>query len=427
MDRHWMHKVITSVLLLQTAGMAHAEYISPYQSGEVLAAMRAAAAAPYEGTAKIASITRQKDGEIYVLDLSKALPLTQIKVKPSVGKIRIIAANLINEKKERIALKALTNVTIAATDEALGSEILSTEIGIATIEIRAEAMGGEAALDVKALSTKEAPQLALREELSCKQKLDTILKEKLDIVQRWAGRIDASAPGSIQEKYAIKEFNKYVSDFNATLKTDKASYASTDYTLTLLNFFAERYNASRDSSAAESAYKSMATESFNVLLESAQSELPCRTISSEGLTNIALDFQKRSEAAKPESRAGKLYETMIIQIAKIIPPQYRKELATKNFDFRQADNEGNKYYKLFLASKPESFLKGTHLDMSLSAYAIAEQALVKEVQQMDNEKRYQLIVEYQAKYNDPTHFHQETMMKYLLIISEQGTLFRIML
>ncbi len=425
MNRRKVYQTLTSILLLHTAGVAHASFNSSYQDGAALAS--ALAAVPYEGTARIANITRQRNGELYILDLSKAVPLTQLKVKPSTGRIRIIGANLITEKKERIAVKALTNVTIAATEEALASELFSLDTGIASIEIQAEAMGGEATLDLKAISNKEVPQLSLREEMSCKQKLDTILKEKLDIVQRWAGRIDASAPGSIQEKYAIKEFNKYVSDFNATLKTDKASFASTEYTLTLLNFFAERYNSSRDSSAAETAYKSMATETFNVLLDSAQSELPCRTISSEGLTNIALDFQKKSETAKSESRAGKLYETMIIQIAKIIPPQYRRELATKSLDFRQADTEGNKYYKLLLASKPESFLKSTHLDMSLSAYTVAEQALVKEVQQMDNEKRYQLIVEFQAKYNDPAHFHQETMMKYLLIISEQGTLFRIVL
>jgi hypothetical protein len=309
----------------------------------------------------------------------------------------------------------------------LASEIFTSEVGIMAIEIQAEAMGGDATLDVKAVSNKEAPQLALRQELACKQKIDAILKEKLDIVQRWAARVEGSVPGSIQEKYAIKEFNKYVADFNATLNTDKASFASTDYTLTLLNLFAERYNASRENSAAETAYKSMATESFNVLLTSIQSQLPCRTISSEGLTNIALDFQKRSEAAKQDSRAGKLYESMIVQISKVIPTQYRKELATKNFDFRQADTEGNKYYKLYTTSKPESFLKGTHLEMSLAAYGHAEQSLIKEVQQMDNEKRYALIVEFQAKYDDPTHFHQETMMKYLMIISEQGNLFRIRL
>jgi hypothetical protein len=425
MERLWVAKVLTSILLLQ-AGIANADiYNSSYQDNEAFASVPAQPTPPYEGTARIATITRQKNGEIYVLDLAKAIPLTQLKVKPSAGRLKIYGANLITEKNERIPVKALSNVTISATDAAVPSESIALEIGIAAIEIQAEAMGGDAALDVKAISNKEIPQMTLREDLACKQKIDAILKEKLDIVQRWAARIEGSAPGSIQEKYAIKEFNKYVNDFNSTLKTDKSSYASTEYTLTLLNFFAERYNASRADSATEAAYKSMATETFGVLLASIQSELPCRTISSEGLINIALDFQKRSDDAKADSRAGKLYNSMIIDISKVIPTQYRKELATKSYDFRQADTEGNKYYKLFLASKPESFLKGTHLEMSLAAYAAAQQALTKEVLQMDNEKRYTLIVEFQAKYNDPDHFHQETMMKYLMIISEQGTLFRI--
>ena len=426
MDRLRVSQVLTSVLLLQAAGIAHADtYISPYQRGRDALVSPQAAEPTYEGIGRIATITRQAGGELYKLDLSKALPLIQLKIKPKIGRVKIIEAALVTDKNERIPVKAFTNVTVAATDEALASESLSPDIGIAVIEIKAEAMGGEASLDVKAISTKEAPQLALREELSCKQKIDSFLKEKLDIVQKWAARAEGSAPGSIQEKYAIQEFNKYVSDFNISLKTGKSSFISTEYTLTLLNFFTDRYNASRAESAAELAYKSMATETFNVLLDSIQSPLPCRTISSEGLINIAIDFQKRYETVKAESRAGKLYETMILQVSKVIPGQYARELATKNYDFRAADNEGNKYYKLFTASKPESFLKNTQKDMSLAAYSVAEQSLLKEVKQMDNEKRYELIVEFQAKYNDPANFHQETMMKYLMIISEQGTLFHI--
>jgi len=423
MNRRGIFQIFTAILL--TTGIAHAETINQATENcnEVLAAEPAP---PYEGAARIDAITRQRDGEIYRLDLAKAIPLTQLKAKPSTGKVKLIEATLVTEKQERIPVKAFTNIVISAADPALISETLNLNVGIASIEIRAEAMGGEAALEIKAVSNQEAPQLALRED-ACKKNIDAVLKAKLEVVQKWAARVEGSAPGSIQEKYAIKEFNKYVVDFNMTFKADKAAYASTEYTLTLLNFFTERYNASRADSAAEAAYKSMATETFAALLASIQSFVPCRTVSSEGLINIALDFQKRYEAGKPDSRAGKLYETMIVQIAKYIPAQYAKELATKNYNFRAADNEGNKYYKLFLASKPESFLKATQRDMSLAAYAVAEQALIQEVKSMDNEQRYQLIVEFQAKYNNPAQFHQETMMKYLLIISENGTLFRILL
>ena len=63
--------------------------------------------------------------------------------------------------------------------------------------------------------------------------------------------------------------------------------------------------------------------------------------------------------------------------------------------------------------------------MSASAYAVAEQALNREVKTMTSDQRYELIVEYQAKYNDAANYPSEIMMKYLIILSESGTLFRI--
>nr|WP_295901997.1 beta-sandwich domain-containing protein [uncultured Bdellovibrio sp.] len=430
MDRHWAQRILTSILVLQVAGVAHAETTLPsFLNGFAADPGAQAAQPPYEGVGRIADITRKAGGDLYRLDLAKPVPLTQIKAKPSVGRVKLVSVTLVTDKKERIPVKTLSNVIVANTDPALISENITGDAGIATIEVQAEAMWGAAGLDVSAISNKEAPQLALREPMSCDKKMDAALKEKLDTVQVWAGRAEGSAQGSIQEKYATKEFNRYVNEFIAALRDSKASYLSTEYTLTLLNFFTERHNASRAGSAAEQAYKNMATETFEVFLASLENEKDqeCRAMSSEGLTNIALDFQKKYDASKPDSRARKIYEMMISRIGKFIPTQYRKELAAKNYNFRQADAEGYKYYKLFTTSKPDSFLKPTHQEMSMNAYAVAEQALTREVQQMDSEKRYQLIVEYQAKYNDPTQYPQEVMLKYLIILSENGTLFEIRL
>lgn len=425
MNRYWTQRIAASVLLLQSAGVAHAETItvSPYTNGAELFAE--AAQSSFEGMARIGDITRQAGGALYKLDLAKAVPLTHLKVKPKEGRVKIISAVLVTEKKERIPVKAFTNVLVSSADQPLSSETFTSETGVSVIEIQAEAMGGKATLDLNAVSSKEAPKLSLREEAVCKSKMDPVLKEKLDTVQVWAGRAEASAPGSIQEKYAIKEFNRYVTEFITTLKTESASYASTEYMVTLLNFFTERHNSSRAGSAAEVAYKNMATETFTVFLASLQSDQPCQIVTSDGMIKIALDFQKRHEASKPDSRGRQLYETMIVGLGKMIPAQYRKEIAGKNYSFRQADTEAHKNYKLFTASKAESFLKASYQEMSMHAYTLAEQALVREVKAMDSEKRYELIVEYQAKYNDAANFPQETMMKYLLILSESGTLFRI--
>lgn len=421
MERHWAQRILASVLVLQAPGFVQAEVDAYTNGADLLAAVNPYAA--FEGTGRISDITRKTGGGLYRLELAKPLPLTSLKAK-SKGKLKVISVNLITDKQERIPVKAFTNIALAETDQPLASEALTMPGNIAMIEIQAEAMGGAASLEITAVSSQEAPQLAPRDELSCSKKFDTILKEKLDVVQLWAGRAESSAADSWQEKYASKEFTKYVADFIMTLKESKDSVASTEYTLTLLNFFTERHNASRVGSAAEQGYKSMATETFEVFLTSFQTEQTCRVVSSEALIDITLDFQKRQDASKPDSRARKLYEMMIGKLGKFIPTQYRKELATKNLSFRQADNEGYKFYKQFAASKADSTLKGTYQEMSTNAYALAEQALMKEVKTLDNEKTYQLIVEFQAKYNDPANYPQETMMKYLVILSEHSNFLR---
>ncbi|QDK37239.1 beta-sandwich domain-containing protein [Bdellovibrio sp. NC01] len=419
MRRHWMQGILSSAVLV--AGVAHAQAPITYQEYGYTPLAAADAQPAFEGIGKITDVTRKTGGALYQLDLSKPLPLSSLKAKAKLGKAKILSVNLVTDKSERIPVKALTNVVLADADaNPVVSENISVQSNIVAIEIQAEAMGGSANIDIIAVSSKEIPQLALHEEFSCSKKFDALLKEKLDVVQTWAARAEQSAPGSWQEKYASKEFSKYVADFVTTLKADKSAVASTDYTLTLLNFFTERQNASRADSAADIGYKTMATETFEVFLASFQAEQTCRVVTSDALITIALDFQKRQEANKPDSRARKMYEMMITKIGKLIPNQYRKELATKNLSFRQADNEGYKNYKLFNTSKPESFLKPTYQEMSSNAYALAEQALAREVKALDNEQTYQLIVEYQAKYNDAANYPQDVMMRYLTVLSEHS-------
>ncbi|QLY26707.1 beta-sandwich domain-containing protein [Bdellovibrio sp. KM01] len=434
MDRHLAKRVLTSALLLQVPMLAKAEtsIFNSFEKVSVLATQN-----KFEGAVRINDISRKNGGDLYALDLAKPLPLTFIKAKPKSGKVKIISVNLITDKSERIIVKAFNGVTISDNDKELSSENLNSASLISAIEIQAEAMGGSAVLDFNAISTQEAPKLALRESgnspvppgndngSSCNKKFDAVLKEKLDIVQLWASRAEGSTQGSWQEKYATKEFNKFVADFIVTLKADKTTFASTDYTLTLLNFFAERHNSSRADGALEQGYKLMADETFDVFMLSLQSDQICRPVTSESLIKIALDFQKRQEANKPDSRARKLYESMIAKIGKLIPTHYRRELTAKNLSFRAADSEGYKNHKLFVTSKAESFLKGTYQEMSLSAYGIAEQALLREVKDLNNEQTYQLIVEFQTKYNDTANYPQEVMLKYLTILSEHSNFLKL--
>ncbi|MNK01240.1 hypothetical protein D3C87_190350 [compost metagenome] len=436
MDRRLIYKCLVSILLLQSSSIVHAEMLEAMaekgKSGSTLPAPPSAPAPPtrpappaqsqYEGIGRVENITRRIGGEIYRFDLVKAIPLTRLDAKSKMGRVKIIAATLLTDKNERIPVRNLVTDSLLPKDPALVSENLTSNAAILAIEIHAEAMGGIANLDIKAVSNREAPRLTLRGSMpvsSCKTNIDGTLKAKLDPIQLWASRAEGSAPDSIQEKFAGTQLNKYVNEFVATLRSNN-SYSSTTYVLTLLNFFTERYNASRAGGPTEASYKTMTTETYNILLGAIQNEIPCRKFTTEDLMNIAVDFNKRHDAAGEGTRAAGIYETMMNRIRDFAPLQYRKELATKNLNFRQADTEGTKYYKLFMSDTGEGFLKATHRDMSAYAYAVAEQALVREVKQMDIEQKYQLIVEYQAKYNENTaDFPRTTALRYLTILSQQ--------
>lgn len=427
MELLWTTRIVASILVLQAPVLVHANSVKTDD-------LRAwAGQTQYEGSARLSEITRKGGGDLYRLDLAKPLPLSAIKAKAKSGKVKVISIHLVNEKNEKIALKSFNNIILSDSDKEVLGDNSSNNLSILGIEIQAEAMGGNASLDINAVSSVEAPKLALRSSggnsgddnsNSCSKQYDAILKEKLDVIQLWAGRAESSVTGSWQEKYASKEFTKYVNEFINAIKSEKTSVASTDYTLTLLNFFTERHNASRPDSAADQGYKSLATVTFEVFLASLQGDQTCRVVTSDSLIKIALDFQKRQDANKPDSRARKIYEGMIAQIGKLIPTHYRKEIAAKNLNFRQADTEGYKYFKLFASSKADSFLKGTYQEMSVNAYAVAEQSLLKEVKTLNNEQTYQLIVEFQTKYNDPANYPQEIMLKYLTILSEHSNFLR---
>ncbi|MBO9665225.1 MAG: beta-sandwich domain-containing protein [Bdellovibrio sp.] len=410
---------VASVLLLQTPGLASAQTNNYSGINNDLATL-AGPQAQYEGVGRLGDITRQTGGKLYRLDAVKAVPLNLLKVRAKANRLKIYSVSLITENQERIAVKNLANATVTP-DKEMASEALANTAAIAAIEIQAESIGGVANVEISAVSSVEAPQLNLKGDDdwgTCNSKLDPLLKDKLEFVQVWAGRAEASVAGSYQEKYANKQLNKYIGDFLSTLKGDKSAYSSIGYTLTLLNFFVERNNASRVGSEVDQGYNTLAAETFNVFLASFQSDQTCRFVASEELMNMAIDFQKRREGYKADSRASKIYEMYITKLAAFIPGQYGKEVVERNLSFRQADAEGYKFYQQFTQSKPENALKVMYQGVSASAYARAAVALTREVQSLNNEQTYQLIVEFQAKYNDSANYPQDAILKYLTILSE---------
>lgn len=374
----------------------------------------------YEGVGRVDQVTRQSGGELYMLELTKVVPLTRLEAKSKVGRLKIYSTTLVTDKNDRIPVRQLQGLSLDDSMQAVSSEVLNSSVGISAIEILAEAMGGEAALEIKAFSTKEAPKLSLGTrvpDFSCKRSIDALLKDKLDPVQMWVGRAEAAAPGSVQEKFAGNQLKEQVRDFVATLRTG-GSYTTHTYLLTLMNFFVDQYNAVRAGGVSEPAYKDMLTATYDVLMIAIQNELPCRRYSSATLIAMSVDFNNKYLSMKDGSKARPLFAGMMTKVRDMAPEQYRKELGAAGLSFREADTEGAKYYKLYLAGKEDDFLKVTHRNMSAYSFVAAEQALQREVKMMDIEQRYQLIVEFQAKYNANTDFPQAVAARYLNILAD---------
>jgi hypothetical protein len=374
----------------------------------------------YEGTGRVDQVTRQAGGELYLLELSKAITLSRLEAKSKLGKVKIYSTTLVTDKNDRIPVRQLQGLSLDEAMQAVSSEMLTSTTGIAAIEILAEAMGGEASLEIKAFSPKEAPKLALGKrvpDFACKRSIDSLLKDKLDPVQMWVTRAEAAAPGSVQEKFAGNQLKEQVKDFVATIRMG-GSYTTNAYLLTLMNFFVDQYNSVRAGGVSEPAYRDMLTATYDVLMIAIQNELPCRKYSSATLIKMSTDFNEKYLSMKQDAKARPLFATMMTKVRDMAPEQFRKELAPMNLSFRDADSEGSKYYKLYLAGKDEDFLRVTHRNMSAYAFVAAEQALTKEVKLMDIEQRYQLIVEFQAKYNSNTDFPQAVAARYLNILAD---------
>ncbi|WP_347358584.1 beta-sandwich domain-containing protein [Bdellovibrio sp.] len=375
----------------------------------------------YEGVGRIDQITRDRGGDLYRLDLIKSLPLVRLEAKSKLGRMKIYSVALVTDKSEKIQVRQFVGLTLDEAQAPLSSEMFQTSVNITGIEVLAEAMGGEAALEIKAFSTKEAPRLTLGSRIpsfSCKRNIDALLKDKLDPVQLWVKRAESSAPGSVQEKFAGNQLKEQVKDFVATMNT-AGSYTSHTYLVTLMNFFADQYNAVRAGGVSEPAYKDLLMATYDVLVIAIQNELPCRRYPSDVLLGVAMDFNKKVKAMPADGRARPLFTTIMNKIRDFAPEQYRKEITAANLSFRESDNEGSKYFKMYMTAPDGDFLKDTNKNMSAYAFVMAEQALKREVKMMDIEQRFQLIVEYQGKMNSGTEIPQAVAARYLNILAEE--------
>ncbi|WP_413576676.1 beta-sandwich domain-containing protein [Bdellovibrio sp. HCB290] len=375
----------------------------------------------YPGTGRIESITRQTGGEVYRLELAKSLPLVRVELSSKLGRAKVYSATLVTDSNDRVPLRQLTGININDGNQPVSSEIVPVTTNIVAIEVLAEAMGGESAMDITAYSTKEAPRLAIGNrvpEYSCKRNLDALLKDKLEPVQLWVSRAEGAAAGSVQEKFAGNQLKEQVRDFVATMRTS-GSYTTLNYLVTLINFFADQYNSVRVGGVAEPAYRDLLNASNETLMIAIQNELPCRKFPSETLLKLSTEFHKKLQSMPSDARARAGFEKMTNKVRDFAPEQYRKEIAAANLSFREAEAEGLKLYRAYVSAKDGEFLKESSKNMSAHAFLVAENALKVEVKMMDVEQRYQLIVELQAKYNSNGEYPQAVAARYLNILAEQ--------
>lgn len=114
------------------------------------------------GKEVIKNIPIKKGGTLYRIDLSKALPLTNIDVKILKGNLKIREGALITTQGDRIAIREFKDVQVLPPGSKLFSENLNVTTPIKAIEIRSESFLESADLQVEATSDIQEPVLRLR-------------------------------------------------------------------------------------------------------------------------------------------------------------------------------------------------------------------------------------------------------------------------
>jgi hypothetical protein len=96
----------------------------------------------YEGIGRVDQVTRQAGGELYLLELTKIVPLTRLEARSKVGRLKIYSVTLVTDKNDRIPVRQLQGLSLDDSMAPANSEMLNASIGISAIAIRSGARGG---------------------------------------------------------------------------------------------------------------------------------------------------------------------------------------------------------------------------------------------------------------------------------------------
>lgn len=116
----------------------------------------------YAGSLNISEMSRKSGGTLYKVELKQAISLARLDVRVTKSQLKILQTTLTTDSGQKIDVRALKNTAVLGTGSVASSESLNQSDRISSIEILAEAFGGEADVMLTALGAREIPKLALK-------------------------------------------------------------------------------------------------------------------------------------------------------------------------------------------------------------------------------------------------------------------------
>lgn len=115
------------------------------------------------GTLRIPNVSRATGGTVYRIRVNPAVPMDRISVRVNGGKVVVSAARINTMESRSIPVRNLVSPDILTAGARMTSESLNQSDLVHSIDLRMEAYGGEADVNVSVSSGYRLPQLTLGE------------------------------------------------------------------------------------------------------------------------------------------------------------------------------------------------------------------------------------------------------------------------
>lgn len=374
----------------------------------------------------INAISRKSGGELYRVDLARALNISRIDIRVAKSRLKISKAEAVTDRGQRILLRQLMSGALLETGSTLSSENINANIKF--IEITGESYSQEADVSLSVVSVVGKTDLSLKRPVvvtapvnsgaSCSNTSgESTLKNILDQAEMWTQRANDSG-GGIQEQFAAKQAEVYVQQVLNLLNTNNGS-ASPEYLQQLMNFFGQKYDAAPSGSRAENIYARLRNAFGDAYTRASTDKMNCqisRGASSAQLIAQIVDARAKYDAARSGSREEAVYAQLSNALRPLVIPTYQRELQSVN-DFKVLEAAFYTNMDNYNRAPSGSFLESVYRDMGNVARARAMEVINRQAQSMGPETKYQMIVDYQRRYNAaPSGSAQESFARDVLQI-----------